>query len=106
MSVDIQEATIKKMKVKDLKGQLKSCKLLQIGRKAVLQDQLIHAIKDKFPISGVVENTKNKDRRPKYRRTKDARPKENTNQLSEKIIPKDITLATIDTASDDGGGAN
>ena len=70
--------------MKDLKGELKSRRLLQIGRKVELQDRLIHAIKDKVPISGVVENTKNKDRRPKYRRTKDARPKENTNQLSEK----------------------
>ena len=43
------------MKVKDLKGGLKSRRLLQIGRKAELQDQLIHAIKDKVPIAGVVE---------------------------------------------------
>ena len=29
-----------------------------MGRKSELQDRLIHAIKDKAPISGVVENTK------------------------------------------------
>ena len=46
-SVDILEATIKNMKVKDLKGELKSRRLLHIGRKSELQDQLIHAIKDK-----------------------------------------------------------
>ena len=57
-SVDLLEATIKNMKVKDLKGDLKSLWLLQIGRKAELQDRLIHAIKDKFPIAGVVDNTK------------------------------------------------
>ena len=33
-SVDISEATIKNMKVKDLKGVLKSRRLLHIGRKA------------------------------------------------------------------------
>ena len=44
---------------------------------------MIHAIKDKFPIAGVLDNTKNKDGRPK-----DARPKKNTNQLSEKEFPK------------------
>ena len=70
--------------MKDLKGELKSCRLLQIGRKAELQDRLIHAIKDKVPIAGVVNNTKNKDGRPKYGRTKDARHKESTNQLLEK----------------------
>ena len=53
-SVDLSEATINKMKVKDLKGGLKSCRLLHIGRKAELQDQLIHAIKDKVSIGGVV----------------------------------------------------
>ena len=42
--VDLSEATIKKMKVKDLKGELKSCRLLNIGRKTELQDKLIHAI--------------------------------------------------------------
>ena len=57
-SVDFLEATIKKMKVKDLKGGLKSRRLLQIGRKAELQDRLIHAIKDKVPIAGLVENIK------------------------------------------------
>ena len=82
------------MKVKYLKGGLKSRRLLQIGRKAGLQDQLIHAIKDKVPIAGVVDNTKNKygrpkdgtpkDGRPKYGRPIDGRPKKNTNQLSEK----------------------
>ena len=46
------------MKVKDLKGEIKYCRLLQIGRKAELQDRLIHAIKDKVPIAGVVENLK------------------------------------------------
>ena len=61
-SVDLSEATIKNMRVKDLKGGLKSRRLLQIGRKAELQDQLIHVIKDKVPIAGVVENTKNKSR--------------------------------------------
>ena len=57
-SVDISEANIKNMKVKDLKGGLKSLRILQIGRKEELQDLLIHAIKDKVPIAGVVENTK------------------------------------------------
>ena len=87
-SVDLSEATIKNMKVKDLKGEIKYCRLLQIGRKAELQDRLIHAIKDKVPIDGVVENTKNKYGRPKDGRPKDARPKKNTNQLSEKEPPK------------------
>ena len=72
------------MKVKDLNGELKSRRLLNIGNKAYLKDILIHAIKDKVPISGVVENTKNKDGRPKGRRPKDERPKKKTNQLSEK----------------------
>ena len=44
-----------------------------------LQDRLIHAIKDKAPIGGVVDNIKNKDGRPKY-----GIPNKNTNQLSEK----------------------
>ena len=57
-SVDISEATIKKMKLIYLKGGLKSRMLLWIGRKAELQDQLIHVIKDKVPIAGVVENSK------------------------------------------------
>ena len=57
MSVDLLEATTKNMKVKYFKGGLNSCRLLQIVRKAELQDRLIHAIKDKFPISGVAENT-------------------------------------------------
>ena len=35
-SVDILEATIKKMKVKDLKREIKSHRLLQIGKKAEL----------------------------------------------------------------------
>ena len=104
-SVDLSEATIKKMKVKDLKGELKSRRLLQIGRKAELQDRLIHAIKDKVPIAGVVENTKNKYGRTMDGRHKDARPKKNTSQMSEKKT-KDITLATIATASDNSGGAN
>ena len=29
-----------------------------MGKKSELQDRLIHAIKDKVPIAGVVENTK------------------------------------------------
>ena len=65
--------------MKDLKGELKSCRLLQIGKKVELQDKLIHEIQDKVPISSVVDNTKNKDGRPK-----DAIPKKNTNQMSEK----------------------
>ena len=54
---------------------------------------MIYEIKDKVPIAGVVESTKNKDGRPKDGRPKDARPKDarpkdlrpkkNTNQLSE-----------------------
>ena len=36
--VDLLEATIKNMKVKDLKGVIKSHRLLQIGRKAEPQD--------------------------------------------------------------------
>ena len=71
------------MKVKYFKGELKSRRLLKIGRKAELQDRLIRAIKDKVPIAGVVEDTKNK-----YGRPKDGRPKQNTNQLSEKEFPK------------------
>ena len=57
-SVDISEATIKKMKVKELKGNLKSRRILQIGKKAELQDLLIHAMKYKVSIGGVVYNTK------------------------------------------------
>ena len=57
-SVDLSEATIKNIKVRDLKGELKSRRILQMGRKAELQDKLIHAIKYKVPIAGVVENTK------------------------------------------------
>ena len=72
------------MKVKNLKGGLKSRRLLQFGKKAELQDQLIYAIKYKVPISGVVNNKKNKDGRPNDSRPKDSRPKKNTNQLSEK----------------------
>ena len=83
-TVDILETTINNMKVKDLKRELKSRRLLQIGRKTELQYRLIHAIKDKVPIAGDVENTKNKYGRPKDGRPKDARPKKNTNQLSEK----------------------
>ena len=79
VSVDISEANINNVKVNDLKGELKSRRLLHIGRKAELRDQLIHSIKDKVPIAGVVEKKKNK-----YGRPKDARPKKNTNQLSEK----------------------
>ena len=37
-TVDILETTINNMKVKDLKGELKYRRLLQIGRKAELQD--------------------------------------------------------------------
>ena len=83
-SVDLSEATIKNMKVKDLKGELKSRRLLQIVWKAELQDRLIHVIKDIFHIAVVVDNTKNKSGRPKDGRPKDIRPKKNTNQLSEK----------------------
>ena len=87
--VDLLEATIKMMKVKVFKGGLNYCRLLQIGRKAELQDRLIHAIKDKVPIAGAVDNKKNKDGRPKYGRPKDgipkdARPKKKTSQLTEK----------------------
>ena len=60
-STDLSEATINKMKGKDLKGGLNSRRLLQIGRRAELQDRLIYAIKDKVPINGVVDNTKDKD---------------------------------------------
>ena len=67
--------------MKDLKGELKSCRLLQIRRKVELQDRLIHAIKDKFPISGVMNNKNNKDGKTKDGRPKDAIPKENNNQL-------------------------
>ena len=49
---------------------------------------MIHAIKDKFPIADVVDNTKNNDGRPKDGRPKDGIPKKNTNQLSEKSFPK------------------
>ena len=38
VSVDLSEATIKNMKVKNLKGGIKSRRLLQIGRKAELRD--------------------------------------------------------------------
>ena len=58
LSIDVLEATIKNMKVKDLKGELKSCRILQIRRKAELQGQLIYAIKEKVPIGGVVKNRK------------------------------------------------
>ena len=78
-SVDILEAIINNMKVKDLKGGIKSCRLLQMGRKAELQDLLIHAIKDKVPIDGVVENTKNK-----YGRPKDWRPKKTPTNCQKK----------------------
>ena len=37
-SVDLLEANIKNMKVKDLKGELKSRRLLQIGRNEELRD--------------------------------------------------------------------
>ena len=57
-SVDLSEATIKNMKVKDLKGELKSRRLLHIGKKLELQYRLIHAIKGKVPIASVVYNTK------------------------------------------------
>ena len=57
-SVDLSEATIKKMKVKELKGRIKSRRILQIGNKVELQDLLIHAIKEKVPIGGVVKNKK------------------------------------------------
>ena len=71
-----------------LRGGLESRRLLNIGRKAELQDRLMHAIKDKVPIAGVVENTKNRYGRPKDGRPKDTIPKKNTNQLSEKESPK------------------
>ena len=70
--------------MKDFKGELKSRRILQVGKKAELQDRLIHVIKDIFHISVVVDNTKNKCGRPKDGRPKDIRPKKNTNQLSEK----------------------
>ena len=57
-SVDLSESTINNMKVKDLKVELMPRRLLQMGRKAELQDLLIHAIKEKVPIAGVAENTK------------------------------------------------
>ena len=85
--VDISEATVKKMKVKDLKGGLNSRRLFQIGKKAELQDLLIHEIKDKVPIDGVLENTKNNNGIPKYGRPEDGRPKKNNNQLSKKELP-------------------
>ena len=53
-SIDLSEATINNMKVKDLKGGLKSRRLIHIRRKAELQDRLIHSIKYRFPIAGVV----------------------------------------------------
>ena len=37
-SVDLSEATIKKMKAKELKGELKSRRPLNIGKKVELQD--------------------------------------------------------------------
>ena len=37
-SVDPSEATIKKMKMNNLNEELKSCRLLQIGKKLELQD--------------------------------------------------------------------
>ena len=80
--VDLLEATIKMMKVKGFKGGLNYCRLLQIGRKAELQDRLIHAIKGKVPIASVVYNTKNKDGRPKGRRPKDERPHSNPSPSS------------------------
>ena len=67
---------------------------------------MIYAIKDKVPINGVVDNKKDKDGRPKDARPKDVRPKRKKNQLSEKIIPKYTTLATIDAASDNSGVAS
>ena len=81
-SIDISEETIKKMKINYLKGGLNYRRLLKIWRKAELQDLLIHAIKDKVPISGVVGNTKNKYGRPKYGRHNYVLPKKNTNRLS------------------------
>ena len=56
--IDLLEATIKKVKVKILKRELKYRRILHCGKKVELQDQLIHAIKYKVPIVGVVENTK------------------------------------------------
>ena len=82
--VDILEATVKKMKVKDLKGELNSRRIFQTGNKAELQDLLIHAMKYKVPIDDVLDNTKNKNGRPKDGRPEDGRPKKNNNQLSEK----------------------
>ena len=83
-SVDILEATIPKMKVNELKVELKSRRLLHIGKKVELRDLLIHAIKEKVHIGGVVENTQNKDGIPKDGKPKDERHNKNTNQLSEK----------------------
>ena len=48
---------------------------------------MIHEIKDKLPIGGVMDNTKNNDGRPKDGIPKDTRPKKNTNQLPEKELP-------------------
>ena len=55
--VDILEATIKKMKVEDLKEGLKSHRILYIVNKVELQDRLIHAIKDKVHIGDFLDNT-------------------------------------------------
>ena len=46
------------MKVKELRGYLKFCRLLKGGKKVKLQDILIHEIKEKVPIGGVVDNKK------------------------------------------------
>ena len=86
--VAISEATRNNKKLKGLKVELKSRRLLRIGRKVELQDRLIHEIKDKAPIAGVVENTKNKYGIHKDARPKGVRPKKNTNQLSKKESPK------------------
>ena len=51
---------------------------------------MIHAIKYKVPISGVVENKKYKFGRLKDGRPKDVIPKKNTNQLSENQSPKTL----------------
>ena len=103
--VHLLEATIKKIKLKYLKWDLMSCRLLKIRKKAELQDRLIYAIKEKVPIAGFVDNTENKDGRPKDGRPKDARPKKNQPTVK-KRIPKDSTLENIDTSSDNGGYAN
>ena len=68
-----------------------------------LQDQLIQSIKYKVTIGGVLDITK-KNGRHKDETHKDGRTKENPTYF-QKIIPKDSTLATIDTTSGNGGGA-